>query len=192
MENLYLIVAYVLGTRAIGINGDLLWNLLKPDMRNFVAVTKGGILIVGRKTNDSFRKQLPGRHVIVVTNDLEYQPKYEVTNKSKIWKRHSIEDGLALAEILVDDVHEGEQNRKIFIAGGEQIYKQFLESSSFLPYEIIATEVDAPGLDGDAYFPPLPEYQYDEIPSLTQSFEKSEESEYAFKIKILRFSTFSA
>jgi len=124
MENLFLIVAYVLGTRAIGLNNKLLWTNLTADMRHFVRVTKGSVVIVGRTTNETFTRQLIGRDIIIVTSDPHYWPKnYEVTDPERIHVCTSIEAAIELAQRIAD-------GRNIFIIGGEQIYAEILYTES--------------------------------------------------------------
>jgi dihydrofolate reductase len=179
VENLFMIVAYVLSTRAIGYKNKSLWNILKADMRNFVRITKGSVVIVGRVTDETFTKQLFGRDIIIVTSDPHYWPKnYEVTDPLKIHIRPSLEAAYELAQEIAN-------GRNIFIIGGEQIYTEALYGNKLpLPYEIYVTEVEAGDLEGDRVFPPPPEGKYREVAAVP--FEKDDENEYHFIFRTLR------
>ena len=89
---------------------------------------------MGRKTYDSLKiKPLPGRQNIIVTRDENFQARgCDVVN--------SIEQGLQLA---VDA-------ERIFIIGGEDIYKQVLDRAD----ELYITYVDAE-VEGDRFFPTI-------------------------------------
>ena len=52
----------------IGVEGALPWHL-PADFRRFKAMTMGKLLVMGRVTQDSFPKPLPGRRNIVLTRD---------------------------------------------------------------------------------------------------------------------------
>jgi dihydrofolate reductase len=178
MKNLYLIVAYVQGTRAIGLSNKPLWKNLKADMQNFVQLTRGHIIIVGSVTFKTFGKPLQNRLNIIVTRDRSYVPP-GVTDENRhlVYVCHSLEEAVGYAQMVAD-------GRKVYIAGGEQIYTEVLYTPSLRPFEIIATEVDAGDLDGDKYFPPLqPEWQVVNI----APYEKDENNDYDFAIKRLRW-----
>lgn len=52
----------------IGVEGALPWHL-PADFRRFKAMTMGKPLVMGRRTQDSFPRPLPGRRNIVLTHD---------------------------------------------------------------------------------------------------------------------------
>jgi dihydrofolate reductase len=180
MENLYLIVAYVLGTKAIGFKNKSLWDFLKDDMQNFVRLTKGNILIVGSVTFETFGGPFKNRLTIIVTRNRNYVPSgITDENRHLVYICYSLEEAVGYAQMVAD-------GRRIYIAGGEQIYTEVLYNLDLMPYEIIATEVKAEGLEYDRVFPPLPSGMYKEIKLEAVSFEKNERNQYPFTIRTFR------
>ena len=96
----------------IGKDGELL-RRISADMKRFRAMTTGNVLIVGRKTLESFPdgNPLPERVNIVLTKNMEYPAEGVVLC-------HSLEK---LPELL--HAYEG---KGVFVAGGGSIYRQLL------------------------------------------------------------------
>ena len=99
---------------AIGRNGKLLAHI-PADLRYFREVTGGKVVVMGRKTLESFPqgRPLPNRINVVLTRDAGY-------DCEGVLVVHSMEEAL---EIISGDAPED-----VFIIGGGQIYR------SFLPY----------------------------------------------------------
>jgi len=93
----------------IGEEGALPWHL-PEDFKRFKAMTMGKPIVMGRVTQDSFPKALPGRRNIVLTRD-------------RGWSRegcevvHDPEEALALA----GDVPE------VAVIGGAEVFALFLD-----------------------------------------------------------------
>jgi dihydrofolate reductase len=73
------IVAYAENDRAIGRNGAIPWDRLPADMKFFAQATRGGTVVMGRRTYASLPggRPLPGRRNIVVsatTTASDYPP----------------------------------------------------------------------------------------------------------------------
>ena len=96
----------------IGKDGDLLCRI-SADMKRFRAMTSGNILILGRKTLESFpnKKPLPNREHIVLTCNPAYEGEGVILC-------HSIEE--------LPSVLERFSGKEVFVAGGESIYRQLL------------------------------------------------------------------
>ena len=96
----------------IGKDGDLLQRI-SADMKNFRRKTTGNVLVMGRKTLESFpnKKPLPNRVNIVLTNNRSYEAEGVVLC-------HGID---ALPEVL-----KAYPEQQIFVAGGGSIYAQLL------------------------------------------------------------------
>ncbi|WP_313526941.1 dihydrofolate reductase [Anaerotignum sp.] len=96
----------------IGKDGDLL-RRISTDMKRFRAMTTGNVLILGRKTLESFpnKKPLPNREHIVLTQNLGYQAE-------GVTLCHSIEE---LPQLL-----KGFGDKEVFVAGGGSVYEQLL------------------------------------------------------------------
>lgn len=133
-----LIAAIAKGTRAIGRDNGLLWDL-PGDLERFRRVTRGHPVIMGRRTWESLpqtRRPLPHRTNIIVTRTASYEaPGALVTT--------SIEDALRQAGAAPGA-------DEIYVIGGGDIFTLSLPFADRLDL----TEVDDT-VDGDAYFPPF-------------------------------------
>ena len=96
---------------AIGKNNKLMWSI-PADMKYFRETTKGNIVIMGRKTLESFPQGQPlkNRVNIVITNNKDYKVKDAVVV-------HSIEEAIEEAK-----KYEGTP----YVIGGESIYRAML------------------------------------------------------------------
>jgi len=150
--------------RVIGDDNRLIWRL-KSDLQRFRALTMGHPLILGRKTFDSIGKPLPGRVMIVITRDAAWQvPEVRVA--------HSESEALAIA---------GEEAEKlgvktVFVAGGGEIYRLFLDVADRLEITDVALEPA-----GDATFPPIDAALW--RVAKEQSFTKSKDDEADFRFR---------
>ncbi len=136
--SLTLIVAYSTN-RAIGRDNALPWKL-PGDLAHFKRSTLGHPIIMGRKTWDSLGRPLPGRSNIVISRNPDFSAAGAILAPT-----------LEAAVAACGDVEEA------FVIGGAQIYAQALP----LAKRVLATEVHA-DVDGDAFFPLLPSFQWKE------------------------------
>ena len=124
-----IIIAHASKNWGIGKNNDLMFKL-PQDMKFFRETTSGGVVIMGRKTLESFpnQKPLPNRVNIVITKNTAFAPEGVVV-------AHSADEAAKIAREYTD--------RKVFVIGGAMIY------DLMLPYSDTAliTKVSA---DGDA------------------------------------------
>ncbi len=122
----------------IGWNNQLLVRI-PEDMKRFREITTGNVVVMGRKTLESFPggQPLKNRTNIVLTRDKSYQVKGAVCV-------HDMEE---LSEQL-----EKYSSNDIYIIGGESIYRQMLDQCDTALITMIdfAYQADAwfPGLDG--------------------------------------------
>lgn len=123
---------------AIG-NGNKLLVSIPQDMKFFRETTTGKVVVMGRKTLETFpgKQPLKNRTNIVLTRDAKYQVKDAIVV-------HSVED---LLEELKKYAEE-----EIYVIGGETIYRQLL------PYCKVAhvTKINH-AYEADTYFPNLDE-----------------------------------
>lgn len=153
-----IIIAAVGENFELGKNNRLLWQL-PADLEHFKKTTEGHPVIMGRKTFESIGKALPRRRNIVVTRNPDF-------SASNIETADSVEAAVELAQTT---------NAKIFIIGGEQIFRQALPLADHL----IITHVLAEFPDAEAFFPELSdEWDLDEI----QHHGKDDENEFDFVI----------
>lgn len=144
---------------AIGKNNKLMWSI-PADMKFFRETTQGNVVIMGRKTLESFPQGQPlkNRVNIVITRN----PSYKVKDAVAV---HSVEEAI-------------EESRKydgdVFVIGGESIYR------AMLPYcdTALVTRIDY-AYEADTWFPNLDE---DEEWELTDEGEEQTcfDLEYAF------------
>jgi dihydrofolate reductase len=124
---------------AIGKNNQMLWNL-PEDMRFFKNTTWGYPLIMGRKTFEALgNNPLPGRFNIVISR----RPGYSAGNSQ-------VQEAASLLHAI--DLAARTDAKEVFIGGGGQIYKESL----LMCETIYMTRVSAT-MDGDAFFPEIPE-----------------------------------
>lgn len=145
---------------AIGKDNKLLVSI-PADMKFFRETTKGNVVVMGRKTLESFPQGQPlkQRVNIVISQNQDYQVKGAVVV-------HSIEEAVEEAKR-----YEGE----VYVIGGESIYR------AMLPYcqTALVTKIDH-AYAADTYFPNL-----DEDPEWELTGETEEQTyfdlEYVFR-----------
>ena len=116
--------------RVIGRNQALPWRL-PADLKRFKALTTGHSVIMGRKTFDTIGKPLPNRRTIVLTRARDWRPAgLEVV--------HDLDQALALTG----------QEVEVFVAGGEEIYRQALSRADRMYLTVVHADIA-----GDAHFP---------------------------------------
>ncbi len=147
----------------IGNRGELLVSIPK-DQKMFRQETTGKIVVLGRKTLDTFpqKQPLPNRTNIILTHDTNYQVKgATVVN--------SVEE--LLAEL------KKYPSKDIYIIGGESIYQQML------PYCDTAhvTQIDHE-YQADAFFPNL-----DEDSEWEMTAEGEEETYFDLEYRFVRY-----
>lgn len=98
----------------IGFEGTLPWNV-PEDLNRFRELTIGNLVIVGRKTFESFKVPLPGRTTIVVTSQV-------MTDTTEVKFR-------TLAQVP-DELEK--YSCKKFVCGGAGIYHHFMPSVTTL------------------------------------------------------------
>ena len=144
MVKMSLIVA-VAENGVIGADGDMPWKL-STDLKRFKSLTMGKPMVMGRKTFESIGKPLPGRTMIVVTRDRQWQsPGVVVVN--------SVSDAIAVAEKIAS----AEGQNEICVIGGGEIYRQTMPTADVLHYTIVHA---APV--GDTKFPDIDRDQWKE------------------------------
>lgn len=148
---------------AIGYRGKLLVSI-PEDMKFFRSETTGKVVVLGRKTLDTFPGGLPlkNRTNIILTRNPNYQVKGAIIC-------HSVEEVLEeLKKYNSEDV---------YIIGGDSIYKEFL------PYCDVAhvTRTDHV-YDADAWFPNL-----EEDPAWVLTGESEEKTYFDLEFRFCRY-----
>ncbi len=147
----------------IGKNNELLVHI-PNDMKMFRQTTTGKVVVMGRKTLESFPNgmPLPNRTNIVLTTDQDYKAKGAIIVHSK--------------EELLEELKKYPKE-DIFIIGGESVYRMML------PYCTTAhvTKTDY-AYDADTWFPNL-----DEMPEWKITAEGEEETYFDIEYQFLKY-----
>jgi len=141
--------------RVIGANGQMPWHL-PAEMKHFRRVTKGQVVVMGRKTFESIGEPLKGRVNMVMTRDQSYEaPGCLVV--------HSID------EAMRDD-------RPLFVIGGAELYR------AFLPYAdtMILTRIHH-DFHGDTFFPAWDEAEW--LLTTSEAHPQDDRNAYDFTIE---------
>ena len=138
------IVVAISSNRVIGKEGRIPWHL-PEDLRMFKELTLNYPVLMGRKTFFSIKNQLgkplPQRYNLVLTKNKEVKKDIEI-HHNEVEVFNCFEESISWAK------KKGFE--KIFVVGGEKIYRESLPSCE----EIFLTEVDAI-FDGDTFFPEI-------------------------------------
>lgn len=135
--------------RVIGSQGGLPWSI-PEDMKFFRETTKGHIMIMGRKTFDSFEgKALPNRYHIVISRQAD-QLNFDSSSKSPVVFVKSIDEAIAHAQPLTE-----KWGPEVFIIGGGEIYKQSLHKTDKIYLSLVDRE-----FPGDTFYPELDNKQF--------------------------------
>ncbi|MDG4596069.1 MAG: type 3 dihydrofolate reductase [Candidatus Contendobacter sp.] len=129
MSSLALIAALA-RNRVIGRDNRLPWRLT-ADLRFFKRTTMGKPLLMGRRTWESIGRPLPGRRMIVLSRDPDYQA-----------------PGCMVARSLDEAVELAGAVPEIMAIGGAALYRQTLPLAERL--YLTRVEADVPG---DVWFP---------------------------------------
>lgn len=122
----------------IGYNNHLLVSI-PSDMKFFRQTTTGKVVVMGRKTLESFPNGMPlkNRTNIVLTGDQNYQVKDAVVVHSE--------------DELMEELEKYDQD-DIFVIGGESVYRMMLPHCD----TVYVTKIDR-AFQADTFFPDLDE-----------------------------------
>lgn len=130
-------IAAMTHNRVIGKNNKIPWHI-PGEQKRFKQETWGHTLIMGRKTFESIGNPLPGRRNIVITRKRDYQAVgCEIT--------YSLKDALALCKT----------DERIFVIGGEQLFRQSMDIATKIILSVIEKKCD-----GDTFFPEISENDF--------------------------------
>lgn len=150
------IIVAIGNNNEIGYQNQLLCHL-PADLKHFKELTSGHTILMGRKTWDSLpKKPLPNRRNIVISRNFNLQLEGAEVFSSP--------------NAALETVKIGEE---VFIIGGEQIYKLFINQADIIHLTRILADFKA-----DAFFPQINSDEWllnEEIP-----FEKDEKNPYNF------------
>ena len=147
------LICAVSKNNVIGNNNKLPWNI-SEDLKRFRELTSENIIVMGRKTYDSIGRPLPKRENLVLS-------------KNKKLKIENVKVFNTPQEIL-DFYHKREEEKDLFIIGGNYIYELFIEYCDYLLITFVDKEYK-----GDAYFPKIDWTEWE----LTKEEKKSDDQE---------------
>lgn len=151
---MFSIIVAVGNNNVIGGNNKLLWSI-PEDLKRFKKITTNHIIIMGRKTFESFPKPLPNRHHVILTKDKNYK-----IDSEQVTVENDIEKVMKTYE---------NSGSEIFVIGGGEIYNLFLPHCN----KLYLTKVNE-DFNGDTYFPQI---NFDEWNVINHSEEKISEKD---------------
>ncbi|HTG57375.1 MAG TPA: dihydrofolate reductase [Niabella sp.] len=145
----------------IGKDNRLVWSL-PDDMKHFKNVTWGMPVVMGRKTFESFKRPLPGRKNIVLSNQ----------------KGLKIDGAIVLNSVkdVAFMVKEADVKELMVIGGGE-IYKMYYPKAN----RIYMTRVDTV-IEGDTHFPVIEEKEWKLVSSIQNKADDKRAFDYTYEV----------
>ncbi|MFZ4105675.1 dihydrofolate reductase [Flavobacterium sp.] len=125
-----ILIAAAAENNALGKDNELLWHL-PDDFKRFKQTTSGHYIIMGRKTFESFPKPLPNRTHVIITRQKDY-----------------LAEGCIVVNSLEEAIKICPKEEEVFIIGGAEIYKQFIENADKIELTRVHSDFEA-----DAFFP---------------------------------------
>ncbi len=145
----------------IGLDGAVPWHL-PAELKLFKRITMGHYLILGRKTYESIGRPLPGRKMVVLSRQTNF-------NAQGCQVVSSLEQGLEIARA------DGET--EVFIGGGAVIYAQALP----LANRIYLSRVHKV-LSGDTFFPAFDQHAWQIVERHHYPIVPGQEHAFTFEV----------
>ena len=147
------LICAVSKNNVIGNNNKLPWSI-SEDLKRFRELTSENIIVMGRKTYDSIGRPLPKRENLVLSKN----KKLKIEN-AKVFNT---------PQEILDFYNKREEEKDLFIIGGNYIYELFIEYCDYLLITFVDKEYK-----GDAYFPKIDWTKWE----LTNEEKKSDNQE---------------
>lgn len=149
---------------AIGLDNHLLFHM-PADMRHFKTLTTGHTVLMGRKTFDSLPKgALPNRRNLVLSRDRSLRI-----------------EGAETFTSIKEALESCTKDEKVFIMGGESIYRQAMALADEIELTLIHTKAPK----ADAYFPEISPDIWQEAERTELSKDEKNPFDYAF-VRLIR------
>lgn len=133
MERKFVAIVACAENGVIGNIGEIPWHI-PEDLKRFKKLTTGNTIIMGSKTLVSIGRVLPNRRNVVISS-----------GKTKLF-----EDQYDIVRTIDQAIYTTKLDDKVFICGGEQVYRQFLDRD--LIKRVYLTIVNG-NPEGDRVFP---------------------------------------
>lgn len=148
--------------RNIGYKNQLLCRL-PGDLKHFKQLTLNNFVLMGCRTYESIGHSLPMRTNIVLTKDKNFKPK-------GVYVYHSLEK-------VIENYHkQNNDERDLFIIGGQSVYEQSLPYADELNLTIIHHRFTK----ADAYFPAIDINEWAVVNHEKQNSDENNLYEYSF------------
>lgn len=151
-----IMIAAMAKNRVIGNNNSIPWHL-KEDFQHFKSHTIGHPIIMGKKTFNSLKKELPDREHIILT-------RFPVHGHTCF---DSLKDALDYCKI--------KNNSKAFLIGGSGVYKEGLDIAD----TILLTQIEK-DFKGDVSFPEIDVSKW-HITEKENAYSDENDFSYSFK-----------
>lgn len=149
-----LVAAFSSKNFGIGNKGGLPWPKNKEDMKHFQELTSGHIVVMGRKTWESIDPEyrpLRNRQNIILSSTLTLTKSEENDNVNVQVVKSKEELDQIITRILSDPTN----TKRIFVIGGESLYKMYMNSAKYIYATHIVGEFEV-----DTFFPNQYFYRY--------------------------------
>lgn len=160
---LSLIVAHTVPGRVIGHEGGMPWHL-PADLAHFKSITWGHPILMGRRTQQSIGRALPGRQNLVISRQTDFRAPgcmlYRDLNE--VWAQWSL-------------------GPELFVIGGATLYETLLPEAE----RLFITEIHA-DLQGDTHFPPLEKDQWEETERVERHADALNPWSLSFTLQVRR------
>jgi len=166
------IIVAIADNYAIGKANALLWHI-SEDLKYFKRITSGYPVVMGYMTYRSIGRPLPGRLNIVSTW-------YPFDAPDGLAVVYSLEEGYDVARSHFNENGIRESERKVFIMGGGETYRQALPTADKLYITHVHTRIE----DADTFFPRIDPCIWKEM-SRSETFTDPE-SGYTFEFVVYR------
>ena len=158
-----IVVAFTHKTFGIGKNGTLPWNI-PEDLARFRTLTLDNVVVMGRKTFESFPKPLPNRTHVVITRQKNYNPDGCIVV-------NSIEEAFAICP----------KNEDSFLIGGAEIYELGLPYVDKIELTLINDNFEA-----DAFLPKIDFSKWELIQEEFHPKDEKHAHEFSFQTFLKR------
>lgn len=142
MSQEIIIIAAMADNRVIGKNNTMPFSV-KGNLARFKEMTMGWPCVMGRKTWESLPKRpLPGRLNIIVSKT--------INSEDLMPEKRDDVSGVRCFDSLSAAVEFCKDYEKIFICGGESIYRQSMQLANKIDLTVVPGQYE-----GDAFFPEI-------------------------------------
>ena len=148
-------IAAVADDNGLGFNNKLVWHIPR-DLKHFKDLTHGHCIIMGRKTFESLPKALPHRKNIVLSR-----------------RKNITYENAVVVDTIEKAIEETKHDNKPYIVGGGEIYKLFMNYSSYIELTRIHHKFKS-----DTFFPKINMKKWEVIKR--HDIKKSEKENYNY------------